>query len=212
MKIAIYGDSFADPTWNSNSYNSWPELLSKEHTVTNFAKEGSSLWWSYKKFKDNHTNFDLNIFVATTHSRIYLERLDKHLNINQNSWAVSGGVNLGKIYYEEFYSPDREFTFHQFLINDIASASNTIYIPAFEECVLDSTLSLNHLASLEYKHYGIIEYLGKEDRKCHLTKENNLVVYKKVLDTISNPLVKFSLTHDDFVQPVDAFNFYFNKS
>jgi hypothetical protein len=212
MKIAIYGDSFADPTWNSNSYDSWPELLTNDHDITNLAKEGSSLWWSYKKFKDNHNKFDVNIFVATIHSRIYLERLDKHLNINQNSWPVASGVNLGKIYYQEFYSNDRESTFHQFLINDVLSTPNTIYIPAFEECVLDGNLSLNHLALLEYAHYGIIEYIGKEDRKCHLTKENNWVVYKKILHAISERTNKFLLTQEDFVQPTDVFNYYFNKS
>ena len=51
MKIAIYGDSFADPTWNSNSYKSWPELLAESHDVTNFAEAGGSLWWSYYQLK-----------------------------------------------------------------------------------------------------------------------------------------------------------------
>jgi hypothetical protein len=211
-RIGIFGDSFSDPTWNQNDYLSWPEMLEKQYQVTNYSKNGSSLWFSYQKLKTHKSEFDTCIFVATVYGRFYLENLDKHLNINRNTWPIKNGVNLGKVYYEDFFSFDREKSFHDFMIADISSLKNVIFIPAFEECQTDKyNISLNHYANSELHHYGVLEYQGPDDRKCHLTIENNKIIYNKVLTAIESNLDSIDFSMSEFVPPVEPFNFYFNR-
>jgi hypothetical protein len=211
-RLGIFGDSFSDPSWNTNEYPSWVELLGNDYTVTNFSKCASSLWYSYQQLKTHYLEFDTCIFVATVYGRFYLENLDKHLNVNVNTWPIKNNVNLGKIYYDEFFSLEREKTFHKFMINDILSMPNVMFIPAFEECIVNSDcISLNHFANAELHHYGIVNYQGPDDRKCHLTKENTQVVYSKILNALNANSSTISLSMNDFKPPVDPFNFYFNR-
>ena len=210
MKLAIYGDSFADPSWTNNDYLAWPELLSNDFQVTNFAKSGSSLWWSYQQFKQNKDNFDYNIFVGTIYGRYYLEGLDKHLNINDNSWPKVNGVDLGQLYYQHFFSESREIAFNNFMIVDIM-ASAEVYIPSFTESSLNGEWSLNHFSNLEYEHYGVLSFSGVENRKCHLSKEHNNMIYDKIKSAIVNNNTTLGLTESDAIPPQDPFNYYFNK-
>jgi hypothetical protein len=212
-RIGIFGDSFSDPTWNNNVYLSWTELLAEDYEVTNFSKNGSSLWYSYQKLKTHRSKFDICIIVATIYGRFYLESSDTHLNINRNTWPVKHNVNLGKLYYEEFFSLEREKTFHDFMIQDILHLDHTIFIPAFEECVTTpSSISLNHYSNAELHHYGVFAYQGPDDRKCHLSRENNLVIFKKIQNAMDNNISSIDISMDEFVVPTEPFNFYFNRN
>ena len=214
MKIAIYGDSFADPTWNSNSYKSWPELLAESHDVTNFAEAGGSLWWSYYQLKQINKNFDYNIFVGTIYSRIYIEDLNKHLSANSNSWPiVENKVNLGCLYFKHFFSHERDYHLCQLMIKDILTFNNTIYIPAFKESIPEQNMQLcplNKFSALEEKHFKLKKY-SFDQRKCHLTKENNLVIYNKIIDAISNKSKTLELSEIDYKTPTDNVDLYFTK-
>jgi hypothetical protein len=210
MKIAIYGDSFADPSWNTASYNSWSELLKNNCDVVNFAKEGSSLWWSYNIFLKENTNFDYNIFVGSIHSRIYVPYSNIHLNASTASWPIKNKLNLGEIYYEHFFHYEREFQINQLMIRDILSYQNTIYIPAFEESVPVNLplVPLNAFSMLEEKYYGYRPYY-MDNRKCHLTLENNRVIYEKILNVLERKESMLMLDTHDFVEPSENYNFYF---
>ena len=212
-KIGIFGDSFSDPTWNHNEYLSWPEMLAEQYQTTNFSKNGSSLWYSYQHLKMHLEKFDVCIFVATIYGRYYLENLNKHVNINQNTWPVKNGINLGKLYYEEFYSAEREKTFHELMIADILTLKNVIFIPAFEECQVDKfNISLNHYTNAELAHYGVMYYQGPDDRKCHLTMENNKTICKKIVEAIESNANSINFSMDEYIAPVEPFNFYFNRN
>jgi hypothetical protein len=212
-KIGIFGDSFSDPTWNDNDYKSWPEMLADRYKVINYSKNGSSLWYSYQKLKKHISEFDACVFVATIWGRFYLEGLDKHLNINTNTWPIHHGVNLGQTYYEHFFSFEREQVFHNFMISDILNLKNVIFIPAFQECVVNNnSISLNHYANAELHHYGVLNYQGPDDRKCHLTIENNKTIYKKILNAIESNLNSIEFSMDEFIPPSEPFNFYLNRN
>ena len=134
------------------------------------------------------------------------------MNINRNTWVIKDGVSLGQIYYEHFFSFEREKAFHDFMINDILSLDNVIFVPAFEECMINkSSISLNHFSNAELHHYGVLNYSGPDDRKCHLSIENNKVIYKKLLDAIISGTTVIKLSMDDFATPSEPFNFYFNR-
>lgn len=85
MKIGIYGDSYADSNNVSNPTNWFNSLSNKIQNdsqlaktisddishikVDNYAKAGSSLYFSYKNFLKTNSNYDLVIFFATEPNR-----------------------------------------------------------------------------------------------------------------------------------------------
>jgi hypothetical protein len=208
MKIGIFGDSFSDPTYVNNDYKSWVCLLAQQHSVTNFSKVGSSLWWSYNIFKKERLNFDQTIFVITFPGRLYIESLDSHINARAEHWPVIDKINLGEVYYKYLFSTEREFDFHYLMTKDIIGKS--IVIPAFEESIekLDGH-SLCYIADIEELGYFNKKPNGRLDlRKCHLTKENNLMVFEKILNSLNKSSSIITFNKLDFVQPTDHWNRY----
>jgi len=76
MKLAVFGDSFADlnPTElideKINRFP-WPHHLSNllNAELTCFARAGTSTWWSYQKFLENFKNFDTIVFCYSEYNR-----------------------------------------------------------------------------------------------------------------------------------------------
>jgi hypothetical protein len=108
MKIAIYGDSYADAdlfegnAWSTNY--SWPKLLQSyysNYTVDFYATSGTSAWWSYEKFFKTHTQYEKIIFCYAGTSRWpylpeYLE--GRHFDI----YGHEETVNIYKQHSEKF--------------------------------------------------------------------------------------------------------------
>lgn len=67
MKIGIYGDSYADfyPTWTHSWASYLREMIGGEIQIDNYAKGGSSIYFSYKNFLETNDLYDLVIFLAT---------------------------------------------------------------------------------------------------------------------------------------------------
>jgi hypothetical protein len=206
--IAIFGDSFADPNIDNN-YISWPELLKTKFSVTNFAQAGTGLWWSYKQFKKISSQYDLCIVVVSIPGRVHLEKLDNHMNFNSATWPTSRGVNLGNIYFEHFYSEEKEQCFQDFMVQDILKHNSVVVIPAFDESISAHTgKSLCYFADLESKHYSMFHATSNDKRKCHLTKENNLMIYNKILSAIDNQQIILNLDATDYNVPAEPAHFY----
>ena len=81
MKIGIYGDSFAciNTKWGDSKVDnptlgiSWVEILENAgHHINNFAKSGTAVMFSYENFLREHKNNDLNIFIVTSPTRLYV--------------------------------------------------------------------------------------------------------------------------------------------
>jgi hypothetical protein len=208
-KIAIFGDSFSDPTWVKNNYLAWPELLEKDFKVTNFSLSGTGLWWSYRQFKKLHHDFDYCIFSVTMPGRVHIESLDRHLNLNPTTWPVWYGTNFGEMYFQYFYSEEREQCFHDFMVEDIKNTPNTLVIPGFIESMpTHDGWSLCHFADMEMYHYGLQHPGANENRKCHLSMENNKMVYSKILDAIDQSNNVLLLSKEDYVVPADPMSRY----
>lgn len=208
-KIAIFGDSFSDPTWaNNDKYLAWPELLENNFSIKNYSLSGSGMWWSYKQWKQHHTQYDYCIFVVTIPGRIHIEPLDRHLNFNPTTWPRWFGINFGEMWFKYFYSEERENTFHNFMLEDILKHANTLLIPAFNESMPGiNSISLCHLADLEMYGFGLTHAGTNERRKCHLTKENNTVVYEKIINNIEKEKV-LRLSESDFQLPSGSMSDY----
>lgn len=226
MKIAIFGDSFAI-NGTKNPTASWVDLLSGVYDVTNFAQNGSSLYYSADQFLKNHHNFDKIIFMVTDTGRLYLpdhkvNRLIRHVAGLSNVEAEIAELkkynpnNLDKLkiltavqdYF--IYVQNRQFDqyVYDLTINDILSKrTDVILVPTTSKSrsfykgksfLLD--ISLNELTSwsMTAKPSELMSLI--DHRHAHLSVENNEILFKNVLKWLSGEPV--SIDVDDYVQPV----------
>lgn len=90
MKIGIYGDSFAERM----SENSWTVRLESllGADITNYGLAGSDLYWSYNLYRQNHKEYDLNIFIATGSCRTSYFDWDRETQTLSHVWMQKGEV------------------------------------------------------------------------------------------------------------------------
>ena len=209
MKILLLGDSFSDPTWASNNYKAWPELLALEYNVTNRSAQGTSTWWSFLKYKELNQDFDRIIFTVTAPNRYYVENLNLHLTAVSSNWF--NGINLEQTYYKYFYSQTQNEFLQQSIVRELLLDNRVLIIPAFKESLINHQgLSLCHLADLESDYYNIPRpILNDNKRKCHLAKENNTMVYGKILQALETKDQVLHLSQEDFVSPLGPRHLYF---
>lgn len=74
--LAVYGDSFADPSFGFDAdpqlqQQGWPILLKNNYTVETYSQGGSSVYYSYNLFKQTESLYDHIIFVETNAGRWY---------------------------------------------------------------------------------------------------------------------------------------------
>lgn len=88
MRIAIYGDSFAVSKLELSS--SWYSLLGKKlnSQVDSYGENGSSVYYSYKKFMESHIHYDRVIFLVTEPSRYY-----SHVKLTNGDTLHVPGIN-----------------------------------------------------------------------------------------------------------------------
>ena len=184
MKIAIFGDSWASEGLDEpHRYLGWPEILSKQpgYEVANFAVPGSSLYYSYKEFLENHKNYDVNIFLITSYGRMYIKHIPevnqrqrkvaKHIpnliNIEIRKKQLAATTNqILKIYdaMEKYYECIQDDEYDELvdkaLVHHAKSISNnTIFIPCFHGY---DNFSLIDVFEMENKSMGADEkYFSK---------------------------------------------------
>jgi hypothetical protein len=144
MKILIAGDSYAECDMNY-SVNSWCYALKSicNHDITNIARGGTSLAWTYKRIleaknsNDWHT-YDKVIVVVTSHGRAYTRRSLTLPKIKNEDQITNYDIMLKNLqnknkndepYYEEFvavkgwfeyiYDNEIEIITHKGLIEEI---------------------------------------------------------------------------------------------
>jgi hypothetical protein len=71
MKLAIYGDSFADPLSGPQHLHAsaWSRQLEQHHLVRNYAISGSSLYHMMSEFENSYSWADRVIFIVTGYGR-----------------------------------------------------------------------------------------------------------------------------------------------
>lgn len=82
-KLGIFGDSFAlsEPYLDCVGHRTiWADVLKEKYDVENFGRSGSSLYYSYKLFIENHKKFDHIIFIATDPGRIQIPERSLHIS------------------------------------------------------------------------------------------------------------------------------------
>lgn len=204
-KVAIFGDSYADMMdYEERNINelAWTRLLNTNHNffTYNFARGGSSIFWSYKKFLAHKDSADIIIFVITQESRLNMgtnEFFAPNLISIQNKLAnldkddpIYNKLVAADMYYK--YLNDDEFS--KFIrdcivksVVDICEAENKklILIPGF---TIDGMLKkyVKHFKSVMFEiteqeistqFDGIDRYYAeKTTRACHMSKQNNIIL------------------------------------
>lgn len=140
-KLGIFGDSFGDPN-HLNSQLYWVDILKEKYIVDNYSVSGSSIYYSYVKFKENHKKYDKIVFLVTGANRIWTRHIyDDLASIEQTQLShITDGTllnqhcdNLSKFYPEQkliiktFESAINYYTYLQNYELDIFTAAGLIY-------------------------------------------------------------------------------------
>jgi hypothetical protein len=199
MKIAIYGDSYANLSLDESSDGrglSWVDVIRNEHDVTNFGLAGSSVFYSYLKFKEHNEKFDYNVFVITNLDRIYNRKLNELLN--QESWYTNYKhielrakppfdthqlrvIDSVKTYFEYWKDEETENILNFNLIENLRKEhdNNCLFINAFSKGfnpILKNEYGLIDITSMEQTESGWIEkYHNNGIGFGHLDENNRML-------------------------------------
>lgn len=229
MKVGIFGDSFASA--NMNNTESWIDILSKEYDVTNHALSGSNLYYSMTQLKENHNKYDKNIFVVTQPGRIKIAdhvpcpaprlRYVSHASIisgvtkkTSETSELINAYNAVLDYYKYIQDDEYDKYIHRLMIDDLTKiCSNIMLIPAFKNSIPGrKRTSLIDIRTKENNAWGFDYFVpdGYFDiRNCHLTKENNSVLAKKIIESIDSNFLNLNI--NDFQTPMDKEFYIRNK-
>jgi hypothetical protein len=241
MKIAIYGDSYGChkidnvPGDTIDRGFSWPELLSKDNQVTNFSLGASSLFYSYQHFIKHHQDFDYNIFLVTQLHRLLVPRnyhgeVYKHIVPEKYKDEMNDDDYRDDAFLE---NQEHDIIFHNLMVDNIRRLNpNTLLIPTFpssldnapgkslfdiyifeqENIPMANELFSNYFPVNKTLTDGISEYYYEDYKKCHLNKDNNIILYNKIINAINNKEEILNIDINDFKKPDMPFDYYFVKS
>lgn len=175
MKIAIYGDSYTNLNLdqpNDGRGQSWVDIVKQHYDVTNFGIAGTSIYYSYLKFKEQNANFDYNIFIITHPDRIYNRKLNelidreswytnyRHLELwsrqQNNTSHQSEIINSVRTYFKFWKDEETE--------NDlnISLVENLMY--RYNNCLFIYAFSKSHCPALK-NEYGLVDITAMEQEK-----------------------------------------------
>lgn len=218
ITVGVFGDSFGyegsifgdkSITYDSAG-ESWVSLLRNHVKITNYCEPGSDLYFSYKNFISNYKKFDKNIFLVTNFNRFSFKFKDKFIHAhsydsasvqikkctNEKQKALKASMD----YFLYLQDDEKDSILRNLYLNDmILKNSNTSFIKCFGEN------SLNEIMQKENQSWNLpSRYTFKEKfidiRESHLTKENNKLLYNKVLKWLIKD-IKIEIDTDDFVAP-----------
>jgi hypothetical protein len=225
MKIAIFGDSYASTYAHNHAkpYPSWSEMLLTKYDVVNFSENGSSLYYMKRIFDREHRKFDKIVFCITAPTRLEfkVETLEK--NLNYTPWyqhiptihtikqrlQIPELTELDKKRYKILYDYileiqdlEQEQYKHTMMLNDITTQrQDTILIPAFPTSIDGQTNCLEDITRFEDSIFNKTTGTYFDGRLCHMSLENNKVVFDIVEDALLINKTKINLSRDKFVEP-----------
>ena len=231
IKVAIFGDSYAESTHPENPTPSWFDYLKKDFEVTNYGVRGSGTYYSYDLFLKNHEKFDKIIFIKSTPGRIMIpssihideelfwSRHIPNLNVAVTNSKIQKLVNLRKQYvaavqyFLYLLDEPKEKVIDNLMIDHIKRLRP-------DSIVIETLANVPGftLWQVTYKQFeGWQQMLWnqnlyndyKEILNNHLTPENNKIFGEKILSMLHGQNVTLSV--DDFLYPSEPFEKYFIK-
>jgi hypothetical protein len=222
MKVAVFGDSYADEIMNKNevNYKSWVELLREKYypDLTCYGEAGSSLYFSYDLFLEHQSKFDKIIFVTTTSGRLTIPKYIpfKPTNINRYMYHINNmqtaqehlmnnsmtelGIHATKAaieYFKYLHDPLFDERMHYLIKENILEIRS--------DAVIVETLppGLSAIAYYEFDPTGNRHpadmWRYRDRRMCHLSPRNNEILADKMFEWCNGTPVKIDV--NDFEIP-----------
>lgn len=199
MNIAIFGCSFACMQSNhgmKSNFNSkgrpWMQILNEDfnYNITNYGYSGSSMYYSYSKFKENYKNFDRIIFLGTYPDRKYSPNFKNFPHIliafaspeKMPSHATKDEHELIRDYYTYIHNVEEADNMKELMVNDIKNlcGDKALYI--------DVPTTIANVTKME-RLSGFIEQPA-DNRWCHISNENNYIFASQINNwLIGNPFI-----------------------
>ena len=225
MKIAIFGDSYSSTYGDGGvkPYPSWSSMLAENYDVRNFSENGSSLYYMNLVFDKHQQDFDKIVFCITAPGRLEfkvdtLKNNSKYfpwyqhiptIHIIQSRLTIPELTELDKkrykILYEyllEIQDVEQEQYHHTMLVKDIINQRpDTILIPGFPTSLTDQTDCLENITRFEDTFFNKKTGFYRDSRSCHMSLENNKIIFNNVNETIVNNNNRISLNIKQFKQP-----------
>jgi len=238
MNIAIFGDSFGDDTIESliQSETSWIDVLKEQgHNITNFARGGSSLYYSYNKYLDyidtpEYLKCKLVIFVMTGPGReeivfdtetFYLtsiaqiEVIRDHMVRSEEQRKIIEAI---RVYWAFCKDTRKDQIVHDLMMKDIKSREKMFFIQTWIEgddnCIVELSRKELRLINPEItsdEEETKFMKLHRDNRKCHFTSVNNRMLGNKILQAINAKQQTVDFNINDIVKPEFDTQYYFTK-
>ncbi len=213
----------------------WPELLALKYNVTNYSMGGSGMYYSYNLFKQMYSKFDIIVYVPTQANRfsVYCPDEGQTRHMVPGFLIAQAARELGNVrhrpndykaleaaigYSTYILDEKKEEEMKRLMLEEVKRLRpDTIFIPAFsDDRIVELDVDLSYIANMELAAYGTnLAALRAarnpllDIRKCHLTDENNRMLFDKVTIAIDNNHTSVRLAESDFVKPKDPFTKYF---
>ena len=225
MKIAIFGDSYSSTYGDGGvkPYPSWSSMLAENYDVRNFSENGSSLYYMKLLFDKHQQDFDKIVFCITAPGRLEfkvdtLKNNSKYfpwyqhiptIHIIQSRLAIPELTEFDKKRYKILYEYlleiqdfEQEQYHHTMLVKDIINQRpDTILIPGFPTSLTDQTDCLENITRFEDTFFNKKTGFYRDSRSCHMSLENNKIIFNNVNETIVNNNNRISLNIKQFKQP-----------
>jgi len=227
LTLGIFGDSYSDPIRHGHDNFreldelGWPNLLKQKYDVGLYGQVGSSIFYSYQKFLENHSNYDKVVFVVTDPLR-WIKGYNLLGNIMHfsNYWTANHYLKSNKkqLSLEQvdlleaikgYYLHMADYPSCQVLANLMLNHAkqirpDVILIPIARGLLNINTTGFQDYINLFYNLLGVtcINYdIHYEHRLiCHLSKEMNKLIAEHVeqaLETgIWDPVLPKYVNHE----------------
>jgi len=230
IKVAIFGDSYAESTHKENPTPSWFDYLSPHFDVKNFGVRGSGVYYSYDLFLKNHEKFDKIIFLQSTPGRVmipsnivieedlYWARHIPNLHVALINGKSDKLINLKKQfnaavqYFQYLFDEQKEQVIDELMIDHIRRLRpDAIILKTHHDDIKEFTLWQVTVKQFEgwQKNLWISNLYNKysEILNNHLTPENNKILGEKILEMLQGKNIQLSV--EDFLYPTEPFEKYF---
>ena len=172
-------------------YKPWVDYLDADV----FGASGSDLYYSYNQFINHHKRYEKCIFVITSPYRIStnmngwihcssyddaVEKIKFSTDFKTKSYFRSLADYFKNIYYKDLEKPKMV---HQAMLDSITlKRPDTLFVNGYLDLIAVCNLeleawNLTHDESQDYKKYLDL-------RQCHMTRENNKIFAKYILDNL----------------------------
>ena len=228
MKIAIFGDSYAQETTGAIS---WSHILRAQYhyNIHNYACGATCLFWSYQQLVKHIDNFDTIVFVATQVGRLYWPTVEYE---NENSLhMISGLTNIqhaiknnpsmnpnrlavfkaAEQYHLNLANLDFDTFVHNQILKEISilcgkRKKKLIMIPAFDVSIIRPSafrcslfdVSRKELTTQFGKKKINRRYIFEKNTRSNHMSEENNMVFAGIVDKLLREEV-FSIDLDNFV-------------